>query len=171
MTTIRKREDGTITTEAEYRAAHPQTSFPAVIDWDNEGYDVVFPSPAPPCDLLTQGVRQIDPVLTEKGHYEQAWEVFDLDADTIAANAAAKRRAKVDASRIISPRQIRQALTAAGLRASVEAAVAAADQDTKDWWEFATQFECDHPMVAAMATALGVSDTQLEDLWILGATL
>ena len=37
----------------------------------------------------------------------------------------------------ISPRQIRQALTHANLRASVEATVLAGDQDLKDWWEFA----------------------------------
>jgi hypothetical protein len=59
---------------------------------------------------------------------------------------------------IVSPRQIRQALTAAGLRAQVEAAVAAGDQDLKDWWEFATQFEEDHPMVVGMAQGLGVAD-------------
>jgi hypothetical protein len=71
----------------------------------------------------------------------------------------------------VSPRQIRQALTRAGLRASVEAAVAAGDQDTKDWYEFSTSFERLNPQVTAMGAALGVSDAQLDDIWILGATL
>ena len=71
----------------------------------------------------------------------------------------------------ISPRQIRQALTRAGLRASVEAAVAAGDQDIKDWWEFATTFERTNPQVVAMGEALSVSPESLDQLWVLGATL
>lgn len=71
----------------------------------------------------------------------------------------------------VSPRQIRQALTRAGLRASVEAAVAAGDQDTKDWYEFATFFERSNPVVAALGAALNVSDAQLDDLWILADSL
>lgn len=71
----------------------------------------------------------------------------------------------------VSPRQIRQALTRAGLRTSVEAAVAAGDQDLKDWYEFATSFERANPLVAALGAALSVSDAQLDDLWILAGTL
>lgn len=71
----------------------------------------------------------------------------------------------------ISPRQIRQALTRAGLRAAVEAAVAAGDQDLKDWWEFSTAFERLNPQVTAMAAALGVSESALDSLWALGASL
>lgn len=71
----------------------------------------------------------------------------------------------------VSPRQIRQALTRAGLRASVEAAVAAGDQDTKDWYEFATFFERSNPVVAALGAALNVSDAQLDDLWTLADSL
>lgn len=71
----------------------------------------------------------------------------------------------------VSPRQIRQALTAAGLRASVEAAITAGDQDTKDWYEFSTAFERNHPRVAAMGTALGVSVLDMDNLWTLAGTL
>ena len=71
----------------------------------------------------------------------------------------------------ISPRQIRQALTRAGLRSQVEAAVAAGNQDLKDWWEFATVFEREHPMVVDMGAALGQAPTQLDALWALGASL
>lgn len=71
----------------------------------------------------------------------------------------------------ISPRQIRQALTRAGLRASVEAAVAAGDQDLKDWWEYSTVFERGHAQVSVMADALGVSSADVDDLWRMGGTL
>lgn len=71
----------------------------------------------------------------------------------------------------VSPRQIRQALSAAGLRTQIETAVAASDQDTKDWWEFATTFERAHPMVIGMATGLGVTSTELDELFILAGSL
>lgn len=71
----------------------------------------------------------------------------------------------------ISPRQIRQALTRAGLRTAVEAAVAAGDQDLKDWYEFSTAFERLNLQVVAMGEALSVSPASLDDLWALGASL
>jgi hypothetical protein len=76
-----------------------------------------------------------------------------------------------DVPRSISPRQVRQALSRAGLRDAVEMAVAGGDQDLKDWWAFATEFERHHPRVLAMADALNVSDKQLDEIWTLGAAL
>lgn len=71
----------------------------------------------------------------------------------------------------VSPRQIRQAMTKVGMRAAVEGAVAAADQDTRDWYEFATEFRRDSPVVAMLAATLGVTDSQLDALWMLAGTL
>ena len=71
----------------------------------------------------------------------------------------------------ITPRQIRMALTRAGLRVTVEAGVAAGDQDIKDWYEFSTTFERNNEQVNAMAVALSVSSEDLDALWALGATL
>ena len=72
---------------------------------------------------------------------------------------------------IVTPRQIRQALTRANLRTQVETAVAAGDQDIKDWWEFATQVEENHPMVVAMALGLNVDEAGLHDLFVLAKSL
>ena len=72
---------------------------------------------------------------------------------------------------VVKPRQIRQALTIVGLRAAVEAYVAAGDQDLRDWWEFATSFEENHPMVISAAAALGVSAAQLHEVFALAASL
>ena len=71
----------------------------------------------------------------------------------------------------VSPRQIRQALTKLNLRVIVETAVNAADQDTKDWYQFATYFDRANPHVTLMGTALGVTSAQLDQLWQLAATL
>ena len=81
------------------------------------------------------------------------------------------RQMELAAMPALTPRQIRQALTRAGLRQQVEAAVAAGDQDMKDWWEFATAFERTNPLVVEMGTALGQSEQQLDALWALGASL
>ncbi len=67
---------------------------------------------------------------------------------------------------IVTPRQIRQALTRFNLRTQVEAAIASGGQDLKDWWEFSTQVEENHPMVIAMAQALGVSDNDRKALFM-----
>ena len=71
----------------------------------------------------------------------------------------------------VSPRQIRQALSQSNLRADVETAVAAGDQDLKDWWEYATSFVENHAQVVAMAQQLNLSDAQLHDLFVLASSL
>ena len=71
----------------------------------------------------------------------------------------------------LTPRQIRMALTRVGLRAQVESAVAAGDQDLKDWWEQSLSFERGHVRVEAMRVALGQTPQMLDFLWALGETL
>ena len=67
-------------------ARHPNTSFPAIFS-PPDGYAVVFGTSEPPYDPLTHRVRQVTPVkIGEK--WQQAWEVYELDAKTIAANQA-----------------------------------------------------------------------------------
>ena len=76
---------------------------------------------------------------------------------------------------VVSPRQIRQAMSRVGLRQAVEDAIAAAsaggDQDTKDWYEFATEFVRTNPHVIALAASLNVSVAQLDALWTLADSL
>lgn len=75
----------------------------------------------------------------------------------------------------LTPSQIRLALTAAGLRVAVEAAVAAAvaagDSDLDDYWRHSPVFHRCHPLVATMIAALGVTDEQADELWRAGALL
>lgn len=85
-------------TERDIRAANPNTSFPEPFVAP-EGYEVVFPAPQPSHDPITESVREATPVLTDKGHWEQQWEVISLDADTIAANQAAKEAADREAAK------------------------------------------------------------------------
>ena len=76
----------------------------------------------------------------------------------------------------VSRRQIRMALSrttygAGTLRTAVESAVAASNQDTKDWYEQSVEFHRSNPITIAMGVALGVSPAQLDTLWILASTL
>lgn len=75
--------------ESMVRLAYPNTSFPVPFQAPEE-YARVFPAPQPVFDALTQSVREGTPVLTVKGHYEQAWEVVALDTEQIEANQLAK---------------------------------------------------------------------------------
>jgi hypothetical protein len=82
-----------VVSQGELRRRNPVTSFPAV--WGSDvleflGVAVVFPSPAPEYDSVSQMVVQGAPVLTDKGHYEQSWSIVDLDAEVVAQNQAAK---------------------------------------------------------------------------------
>jgi hypothetical protein len=75
--------------EADIRRAFPNTSFANPFMPPDE-YKVVFPAPAPAVNPITHTYRETAPVLTVKGHYEQAYEVIALDAERVAANQAAK---------------------------------------------------------------------------------
>lgn len=75
------------------------------------------------------------------------------------------------ASVVLTPRQFLQALTKAGLRAAVEAAVAAGSQDLKDWYNRATEFESTHPVLLVMAQTLGKTKADVDALFQMGATL
>jgi len=87
------------------------------------------------------------------------------------AEADALRPATTPFVAPLTPRQIRMALSRAGLRSTVEGAVVAGDQDLKDWWEWSQAFERLHPQVVAMGAALGQTDEDMDALWALGATL
>ena len=77
------------TSESEIRNAFPNTSFPQPFS-PPEGYAVLFATPQPTHDPITQMVREATPVLTDKGHWEQVWEVVALDAETVTTNQLAK---------------------------------------------------------------------------------
>lgn len=63
--------------------------------------------------------------------------------------------------------QARAALLAANLLDDVEAAVSVSpDRNLKLAWEHALHFERNHPMISGIAGALGLSDEQLDELFL-----
>jgi hypothetical protein len=71
----------------------------------------------------------------------------------------------------LTPRQFRQALNQLGLRPAVETASSAADQNTKDWYQYSTYFDRTNAVLNAMATQLGKTSTDIDALWAVGITL
>ena len=72
----------------------------------------------------------------------------------------------------LTARQLRLGLIAAGISlSSVEAAIAgiedAPDREiAKVEWEYASQFERDHPLIGQVGTALGLTDEQIDAAWL-----
>lgn len=72
---------------------------------------------------------------------------------------------------VVTMRQARLALLQTGMLASVNSAVAAADEATKITWEFSSEVQRNNALVATLAGALNLTDAQLDDLFRLAATL
>lgn len=75
----------------------------------------------------------------------------------------------------VTMRQARLALHAAGLLSSVDAAIASMQEPQKTAaqieWEYASAVERNAGLVPAMAAALGMSEADIDDLFIVAATL
>lgn len=66
---------------------------------------------------------------------------------------------------IVSMMQAQLALNAAGLLASVEAAVNSSSELTKIYWKTASNLHRDHPLVISLTAALGLTPAQVDDLF------
>ena len=82
-------------------------------------------------------------------------EGFDLDAPPVPAS--------------VSPRQARLAIESAGLTAQVEAAVESAGTAARIAWDYALEVRRDDPLLVQLATALGLSDGDLDQLFVAAA--
>lgn len=116
--------------------------------------------------LMPSQITEADrPFLVSRGNADGSVTLY-YSGDEIPV-----RDVPVNKTITLAPRQFRQALTKTGLRDAVEYAIAAADQATKDWYEFATEFESTHPVLLQMAGLLGKTSADIDTLFALGATL
>ena len=72
---------------------------------------------------------------------------------------------------VVSMRQARLALLQFSVLEQVNQAVANGNDADKITWEYATEVRRDYQLVANMAGALGLSETDLDNLFTLAATL
>ena len=71
----------------------------------------------------------------------------------------------------VTPLQARKALRQMGMIDTVNATVAAASADVKDAWEFASEVRRDDPMLQALQAQLGLTQAQVDALFVLASTL
>ena len=142
----------------------------------------VFPfytTAEPAHNSITQKVIELPPILVN-GKWTQQWEVqelFSTEAEkdiAIAADIEAKRKASVPAS--VTRRQAKQALLLNGLLAGVQPAIDAIPDATQRAmiqieWDDSQVFERDRPALIALGSALGLTNAQLDDLFIGAAQL
>lgn len=103
--------------QSQIRAEYPNTSFPTPFIAPDE-YAVVFPAPQPEHDPIIQMVRELPPVLTAKGHYEQQWEVVPRFVEYTDEEGVTHTVAEQDAASIATDNATKlAALTAAVIEA------------------------------------------------------
>lgn len=128
-------------------------------------YSYIFGTTAPEYGLETQKLVEITPTLTD-GRYYKAYEVVDFTADELQANF------KATVPKTITMRQIRLVLIQSGLLDTVNNAIAnSTDEVMKVEWEYSDEVKRDWESLNTMATALGLTEKQLDDLFILAGSL
>ena len=158
---LRIRETGAVVYQDEFRAMHPNTSFPLVLSEDllnDFGADPVFEGPQP--TLTADQYAQADGVELINGQWFTKYIAVDYTAEEIAARVDQWRQ-----SAVVTPFQGRMALADAELLSNVEAAVAAADAKTQVAWEYALEWKRMSPMIVTLGAALNLTDAEIDDLF------
>lgn len=87
--------------------------------------------------------------------------------DNYSNGVFSKAEVVVEIPQALTPRQIRMQLTKEGLRQQVEDTVANSnDYALKDWWEYSLDYKRDNPILIDMAAQLGLTDEQLDEMFI-----
>lgn len=94
--------------------------------------------------------------------YEQLRLNPPMDDEAIAKEVA-KRKEELKV-KVITPLQAKLQLHAMGLLDEVEAMVAA-DKTVYLYWEYALEIQREHPTLMAMATQLGLTSDELDDMF------
>lgn len=158
---LRVRDTGAVMYDDEFRRLYPNTSFPPVLTEDllnDFGADPVFEGPQP--ILTPTQYAQYDGVEETKGQWFTKYIAVDYTPEEIAAQLEQWR-----SQTACTPFQGRMALADADLLTQVETAINAADQKTKVAWEYALEWKRTSPLIATLAAALNLSDTEVDDLF------
>ena len=151
--------------------ANPQTMWPRMIGPElalSYGVHPVADATPPEFDPLTQALTELPPSLVD-GVWTRRWEVRVLTQEEIDA----AYQATVPQS--VTMRQARLALLGAGVLSAVDAAIAAMDEPAKAAaliaWEYSTEVQRSFGLVSQLAPALGLTDAQVDALFIAAAQL
>ncbi len=173
----RKRVDGSLKTKSQLIAENPTKSFPAV--WTKEtaasiGADEVAILPKPPLGKYEK--HEELPIAVVAGQWTREWAAVPKYVETREATVAEQIAAAEEAetldkrnNMIITMRQCRLALLAAGLLDSVDAAIATLPEPDKSAatiaWEYGATVERLSTFVVGMGPLLGLSDLEVDALF------
>ena len=163
MTMLINLETNQELTDSEFRAAHSNTSFGPVIDYASFGYAVVYPTPQPVHDPVIQTVRRLPAVLTDKGHYEQSWEVIPRFNDYTDEDGVLHTRAEQEAEAIAKDAEEKAAQELAAAKAARQLEVDAITVTTAA----GNTFDGDERSQDRMATTLAAMDEGDTGPWVL----
>ena len=171
--------DGKTYTESEIKALYPNTSFPSPFVAPEE-FSVVFDTPKPEVTDL-QIAYQDGTELDSKGNRVVKWSIRDMFSDYTDESGVVHTKAEQEEAYLlakfkatvpttISPRQARLALNTAGLLDDVEAAVAT-NKEYQIFWEYSLEIKRDDTILNTMTAALGMTERQVDDLFIAAGKL
>jgi hypothetical protein len=105
--------------------------------------------------------------------YMEGGEVIEMteaeEAEFRAMQATIHAESKANAT--VLRHQAKIALIRAGLMTGAEAAIAEAGPEAAIWWAEAPVFERGHPLINSIGTALGLTETQIDDLFMAAAAV
>lgn len=152
-------------TVTDLRLAHPEWSFAEEPSAESLAEFGVLPLLAvePPEAGFGERIEELAPAFVD-GEWHQVWTVAEISPE--------ERRAAI---RPVTMRQARLALLGAGVLSGVEPALAAMPSPQREAaeieWEYASEVRRDAPLIAAIGGALGLSDEQIDDLFLAAAAL
>lgn len=164
--------DRTITPQAEVPAV------PAVLDEDGKVITPAVPAYTPP-DVVTDvqikchsyDGTQMQMLRDDAAAFGTPLDDYeDMIAD-IESKIVPYEPPPTVVPSVITMRQARLALHGSGLLDDVEAAVTAADKAAQIEWEYASELHRDWPTLVGLAAALGLTDAQIDDLFIAASQL
>ena len=160
---LRIRETGAVVYDNEFRALHPDTSFPLVLSAEllnNFGADPVLEGPQP--TLTENQYARYDGVEEINGQWFTRYVAVDYTEEELAA-----RLEQLRATMVCTPFQGKAALFQAGLLDDVEALIANAETDTltKLAWANAVEWKRLSPMIVSLANLLSLTDEQVDTLF------
>ena len=190
MSNYRVRSTGEVKSQGQLRKDNPNVSLPRV--WNDNvnealGIDPVLesPKPAPSADyksVVSNGVEQ-----DANDNWVYAWTEQDMfqdyeddDGNTVTAefqidDYEARQLATKRDNMFVTMRQARLALSEAGKLTMVNDAIAVMEEPDKTAvsieWEYGSTVERVSPWIDAMATALGMTGVEMDELFELAATL
>ena len=135
----------------QIRRAHPNVSIPSGADLSHLGYMQIEPTARPTCAENERPVRSI--AQDSGGQWRESWSIETIPIEEWRVSAS------------ISRLQARLQLLDAGLWAGVMAWAAAADPASAAFFDDAQVWRRNDPTLAAAAAQLGLSESDLDDLF------